>query len=235
MKEEQLLFPEEGSSRKNGIIFFSKRHKGYGSFSTIDSRGNIKTQWGKVERENINITQLIKCVIGVLPGSIMFTILMMKSLMLGSLIGCIRILIIDFVFILLMLFAISTVEDRKKSKRVFQFHAAEHMVVNACVELERVPTLPEIRQYSRFLISCGTNSTAKTLVSCLVLLLGSFNIITFILGIIIIIKVIPLLLLDGYLNFLQKYTTSTPTDEELLVAIEAMTEWLKHESFPKET
>ena len=36
---------DQAHSMDNGIIFYSKRHKGYVSISTVDEFGNINAEW----------------------------------------------------------------------------------------------------------------------------------------------------------------------------------------------
>lgn len=52
-------------------------------------------------------------------------------------------------------FTIDTVLKSNRQKYFFKFHAAEHMLLNAYEDLNAVPTIDELRNYSRFRNSYG--------------------------------------------------------------------------------
>ena len=108
-----------------------------------------------------------------------------------------------------------------------KYHAAEHMVLNAFRDLKRVPTLEEIKHYSRFSEYCGSMEfidkfTIHGLTSLLIALFGLFP-----LSIHIFICIVYLLILlfcntGKVTKFLQVAVTTPPTDLELEVAIEGL-------------
>ncbi|MBR2289159.1 MAG: hypothetical protein IJ867_00690 [Clostridia bacterium] len=108
-----------------------------------------------------------------------------------------------------------------------KYHAAEHMVLNAFRDLKRVPTLEEIKHYSRFSEYCGSMEfidkfTIHGLTSLLIALSGLFP-----LSIHIFICIAYLLILlfcntGKVTKFLQVAVTTPPTDLELEVAIEGL-------------
>ena len=110
------------------------------------------------------------------------------------------------------------------------------MVINAYRELKRVPTLKEIRGYSRFSNTCGTNEITETVTSCIWMIFCTFiSNPMYMLMVMLAGNIIILILLRfGYLNFLQRYTTAVPTEIELRVAIEGMRVWLENEKKEKE-
>ena len=138
--------------------------------------------------------------------------------------------------ILLSIFVLRNFKERKSEKNVFKFHSAEHMIINAYKKLERVPSLEEIREFSRFSNSCGTNVITQIVFSFILMFFCTFipNIRLMNVAILSVNFVILILLQCGFLNFLQRYTTIVPTDRELLVAISGMNVWLENEKKEKE-
>ena len=110
------------------------------------------------------------------------------------------------------------------------------MIINAYKKLERVPSLEEIREFSRFSNSCGTNVITQIVLSFILMFFCTFipNIRLMNVAILSVNFVILILLQCGFLNFLQRYTTIVPTDRELLVAISGMNVWLENEKKEKE-
>lgn len=125
---------------------------------------------------------------------------------------------------------------RKREKEFFKYHAAEHMACNAYKALQRVPTINEIREYSRFDWSCGTNTTTEIIIIFPLMSLAEkiyyfYNWSPIALVIMTGVITISYLVLDryGYLNFLQYFTTEKPDEIELLVAIEGLKMWEEKE------
>lgn len=125
---------------------------------------------------------------------------------------------------------------KKREKEFFKYHAAEHMACNAYKALQRVPTINEIREYSRFDCNCGTNITTEIIIIFPLMSLAEkiyffYNCSP--IALVIMTGVIPIsyLVLDryGYLNFLQYFTTEKPDEIELLVAIEGLKMWEEKE------
>ena len=109
-------------------------------------------------------------------------------------------------------------------ENVLRYHAAEHMVFNAWQNLKKVPTLGEIKKFSRFHKLCGTNSTTIFLGILISILLSTF-LVNIGLSIAMIACCICILICAnklGYLNLLQFISTKEPTDKELTVAIKAL-------------
>lgn len=110
---------------------------------------------------------------------------------------------------------------------VSKFHAAEHMSINAYCYLQRVPTLEEIKHFSRFNQDCGSMYLFRSLLSFLLIsicmvFMETMNPITYVL--LLISCPLLVLFLDkvGLLKFLQIFYTSKPTDLELKVAIKGL-------------
>lgn len=231
-------------SMDNGIQFYSKRHKGYAAIATVDEVGNIKTEWAtmkKYEKEknkhdkSADRKKIFIFILCALPFSTIFAILlewaMSKETMLGM-----RFLFFGYASMLLGVFVISTYIERKKTKNACKFHSAEHMVLNAYRKLKRVPTIEEIRQYSRLSNSCGTNVTTQMVMNFTLMFLCTFirNPLYSFIGMLSVNIIVLILLQCGFLNFLQKFTTIIPTDKELDVAIAGMNVWFENEKKKKE-
>lgn len=238
---KKLQFPiEEATSMNNGIIFYSKRHKSHIAIATIDEDGIITTNWtttrkyqkSRDKHEKIaEMKEIFILVVFSLPFAILFYILWNLNPIYGS-----QTFLIVNSLLLLGLFLVFTNRKGKQEKNLYKFHSAEHMVLNAYRKLERVPSLEEIRQYSRFSNSCGTNLTTHTIISYITMFACSFipNALYMLIGVISGQVIICILTNHGFLNFLQKFTTAPPTDKELSVAIAGMNVWLENEKKEKE-
>lgn len=240
----RTLKVDHAHSMNNGIRFYSKRHKGYVCISTVDDEGIIKTEWTtmkKYEKEknkhdkSADRKRIFKFILCVLPFCTIFAILlewaMIKEPMLGM-----RFLFLGYASMLLSTFVLTTYIERKKPKNAFKFHSAEHMVLNAYRKLQRVPTIEEISQYSRFSNSCGTNATTQMVVTFMLMFVATFisNPLYRMLGMLFANIIVLIFLQCGLLNFMQILSTQKPTEQELLVAIEGMRVWLEHEKKEKE-
>lgn len=230
---------DSAESMYNGIRFYSKRHKGYVAISTVDELGNINTEWttikkykkGKNKHDKIeDMKRIFIFMLWGLPLSIIFTILLVWLITQNPILG-IRFLFLGYAFIVLTAFAINNFIQRKREKNMYKFHAAEHMAINAYKKLKRVPSLGEIREYSRFDNSCGTNATTQSFISFILMFLCTFinNQLYRIIGMISVNIIVFILLQCGFLNFLQKWTTIVPTEKELSVAIAGLNVWIENE------
>ena len=225
------------ASNSEGICFFSEKHKGYLSYSTVDESGEIKAEWTTVEKydkerfskedskeDDFNIFLLLIPLVIIIFSTVLVVLTFKKSIWLSM-----RILLIAAVLVLISLFLIKYFALRKTN--AFKFHAAEHMALNAYRALNRVPSLEEIYNYSPISNSCGINFTS----GCIVMfLLDSFCtfISNYFIEIILLLSVTPIIIFlsnHGFLNFLQKFTIDEPTEKDLMVAIEGMNVWVKNE------
>ena len=115
----------------------------------------------------------------------------------------------------------------KEYKKVSKYIAASHMATNAYKDLQRIPTLEEVKKYSRFSVESGIVWTFLGITFNLIFwtFISFINYVPFVLGAficLVVIFIVPFLYLKGYLNFLQIFVTSKPTDTELIVAIEGL-------------
>ena len=131
-------------------------------------------------------------------------------------------------FISLNLFKLlHVIYEMKISKRLYKtskFVAASHMATNAYKKLQRIPTLEEVKKYSRFSSDSKICMPISGIFSqtMLIIFLIFFNEVSF--GILVLFSIIiPVvsffITTSGILNFLQVFVTSKPSDEELKVAI----------------
>ena len=219
---------EEAQSMKNGIVFYSMRNEGMRIVTTIDKSNCINTKivTQKDLKEEFNIKQfMVYWLVEMIPTTIIITFLIMDKYFSAEWKTSLCILYPA----IMELWEFFVWRPEEESKR---FHAAEHMVINAYADLDRIPDIVEIRQYSRFHNQCGTNITTRRVIYILLFWIMLFTPIT-ILGAIILFllgrKIIKWLFSKGYLNFLQRFTTSEPTDKELMVAIEGMRAFIEYE------
>lgn len=226
-------------SINTGIIFYSKKHMGYIAIATIDNHDEIKTEWTTMKEyiyneKTTNTKKLFWLVFYSLI--IVFYVLLdqitNRDFMLGIrffLVGCSCIVIGGFI--------VKTKIERKEEERSYKFHSAEHMVLNAYRELKRVPSLDEIRQFSRFSNSCGTNSITLIVLDFLLMFICTFisNASFMLFGIVFVNILLIVMLKNGFLNFLQIFTTIPPTDVELIVAIKGMSVLIANENKKRES
>lgn len=126
---------------------------------------------------------------------------------------------------------------RTFQKSLYRFHAAEHMAIQAYESLQKVPTLAEIKKFSRFSKECSTSRYfGCVLVNALFLIIylispNDFSCILLSLLTSLIMVKYRKCICNSFI-FLQYFTTLPPTDKELLVAIYALKEWELHEFAP---
>lgn len=236
----QNLKIKNAESLNNGIRFYSERHKNCVAVATIDEQGNISTEWTTTTTlESENKKNKPKVELKKIFVNILFVVTLFILLYWAQKNGptCyLRTLCLINIITVLSTFLIRVYVARKTNRVVYQFHSAEHMVCHAFNKLNRVPSLDEIRHFSRFDKDCSTNITTLVVASYLLLLVCSFTS-SFIVGLITLyggFVVILISLRCGLLNFLQYLTTIPPTDTELMVAIAGMNVWLENERKEKE-
>lgn len=114
-----------------------------------------------------------------------------------------------------------------KERSTARYHSAEHMVLNAYRDLQRVPTLEEIKHYSRFSEHCGSREIIHKLVSygsiCVLISISNLIPILVYIALCIIVGIaISIAKSKGWLKVFQILITSKPSDEDLQVAIEGL-------------
>lgn len=227
-------------SLNNGIIFFSKRHKKHIAIATVDAQGNISSKWctikdyqnsQKRKSKSEKLSEFKRFFLASLAISPLILALIQFINIEAEPIYNLRILFIGIPIIILSSFILIFHLVIKTDERFLRFHSAEHMVINAYQKLNKIPSLAEIREYSRFNNNCGTNAITLLILLFILAFVHSFIPVSlyFLISFWASYVIILILLGCGFLNFLQYFTTSPPTDAELLVAISGMHVWLENE------
>ena len=228
----------DATSFADGIKFHSKENEGYIAKVTRLEDGTILKRYGrekKISPKKSLVQNLIAragaialmAVFGFVVFGVAHLLKLDHSVRNGLMLFSLTVFCLtDYLFI---------VFKRRKTtegQSTYRLRSAGHMAVNAFKKLQRVPTLAEVKQFSRFSIDCHTNAmTFQTilflflsyhiafpqegLTSFVITLSGGF--------------LILLLYLTGKLNFMQYLTTFPPSDEELEVAIAGIQIWYDHE------
>lgn len=108
-----------------------------------------------------------------------------------------------------------------------KYHSAEHMAIAAYESMQKIPTIEEAKQFSRFSKECGSNEIiSKTLFFTLLSIeLALGDVLIFPYDILIMIFTTIFIIIAGekkWLRFLQVCYTNIPSDDELEVAIEGI-------------
>ena len=121
----------------------------------------------------------------------------------------------------------STVIKLGSERRLGRFHSAEHMSVKAYNELGRIPTLEELKKYSRFSDKCGSRIIIRQVVFGIIITLDIMFVVKINLSLCFLVMLIAAILVKldekyGILIFLQFFFTNKPTDTELFIAIKGL-------------
>ena len=223
----------EMQATNNGVIYFSN-YPNKACMTYISDCGEIKRSLLVFEKDSLSATIIPKQEIE-------------KNFryLLTFIIDCVLILLAAFsknenlfclaaffsLFVSLPLFKLVNMIFRmkitKEYKKASKYVAAGNMATNAYNKLGRIPTLEETKKYSRFSVNNGIVWTYIKITFNLILwtFLSFCNLIPFILCVficLVIMFIVPFVYLRGYLNFLQIFVTTKPTDTELIVAIEGL-------------
>ena len=225
----------------NGIIFHSNKCPQIGTLAYIDDFGELKTKrvFTKIcEMEDLIRTPFKFVTLCKKDFIILFDLLL---LLVCAIIGYFTLnfnffiaalyfsLIISFDFFKLLNTILNLKFTTYNGLSPGRFHAAEHMVINAYLDSQRIPTLDEIKKYSRFSKKCGSRFIISrvsmyTTISILMSLIPYIEHTSYF---ILLSALTILYIIDskyGILRFLQFFVTNKPTDKELLVAIEGLKE-----------
>lgn len=233
MRKNTKLELKDAMSVYNGIMFFSEKNIGYVAGAFINKKGKIIAGWDKNEKsEKIKKAKnkakekqsLLENIIGIL-----FLYLALNKLpIIVQIIAISNLLQIFYDF----------VTDHKKdtwAQKVSRnkFHSAEHMIANAYKELGRVPSIKELKNFSRFNNSCGTTQKATEIIEWTIIFICGFSFFKPLIATIIIVvtnNLLSVLTKLGFLNFFQIIDTRKPSDRELSIAITGFRIWLENES-----
>lgn len=248
-KKPQKIKLNSASSMDNGIIYYSKRHKGYRCVATIDEEGKITTKWvtrkeywkSKSKKEIFNmVLEFLRYQLRLAPFIVLFYFILDWSFKYRPYLMT-RITFSGYIFFTIMSLFTRTLEswikENNNEQTWLRFHSAEHMSINAYQKLNRPPTIDEVKSFSRYSKDCGTNVVTYYLL----LFIGGF-LCTFIpythwklvIVILIILSISIFVLIKlNLLNFMQAFTTALPTDTELEVAIAGLNFWFENEKQDK--
>lgn len=226
-KMEKMKSIVQARSDHEGITFFSSVNpnlgiKAYrGTDNAINFRPTIGHEKPPITRQTVrrlgSFWLIINVFLAILAISTKQITIMLSSILFITFISK------EFFVLLLSIFSI----DRKTKK----YHAAEHMVINAYIQYERIPTLEEVRNFSRFSPTCGSTYQFKkilTIFPWIIFLCISSKLTPLIIYILVWICTFVFTMLvikTDIVKFLQIFLTSKPCDRELEVAIAGIKEW----------
>lgn len=218
-------------SLNNGIAFYSNVNEEFASVIRINNDNKISTEWKPVLTLVQNSIKSYRFAILIFIIMTIINFLLLEWLEKQSIISSIQNFLLLIGISIVTLFIITTIFDKIKNPNLYKYHAAEHMVINAFYDLHRVPTLEEIKNYSRYSNSCGGNTISQLIFLCTALIISSCFENPYIIGAISLFGLIlPVILTNlGLFNFIQFFTTQKPTDKELNIAINGLTYWLDNE------
>lgn len=220
-------------SKRNGIIFYSNICPFLGCETFLDSSGKINNEVIYMDSKSNSFSEVSK---QEKPPSkwkiIVFDILLIITCIL---LKNINLIIAAFYFSLVVsfdFFRFLKVSYHLKLKKGInystgKFHAAEHMVLNAYEKLQRVPTLEELKSFSRFSKSCGSRSITDQLILEIIVSLclafgATLPIPIYLLLLVIVCTFVIISIKTGLFRFAQILLTNKPSDKELQLAIEGI-------------
>ena len=232
---EEKRYINEARSKKNGIVFYSNKFPLIGSKTFRDDSGKIQSI--------IIPTQLDGFIdyLGTLNGKgkvfnkwkvIIFDVILVSICLLFKKIWFVTAAVYFSIFASFDFFRLAKISYKMKSKKgsersTAKYHAAEHMAINAYEKLQRIPTLDEVKTFSRFSENCGSQKIFgkiiyNTLISFALAFVASWNVCVYLVLVIAIAVLAEFVKHKGYLRFLQVLITNVPSDSELEVAIEGI-------------
>lgn len=118
----------------------------------------------------------------------------------------------------------------ENAKSLARFHSAEHAVINAYYDLNRVPTIDEIHEYSSYSYRCGSLVNFKQGILFLGFALARFAVsgLWIIPAMLAVCLICFILVKTNGITFMEFLVLDKPTDTEYTVAIKAMDESVKN-------
>ena len=240
MKKTKTII--QARSKKNGIVFYSNTFPLVGIETFFDDSGKVQSRLipthldevidylgrlnekeSKFKKRNVIIFDLVLIIISV----IVFAFTKNFRFVMAS--------IYFSVTVSFDLFRVieSSYKMKLKSENghsTAKFHAAEHMAINAYEKLQRVPTLQEIKKFSRFSKDCGSRIILSrifmlSMISLAMAFLSGDNGLLYLLVILLITLFMIFAVAKGWLVFLQVFITTKPSDDEIELAIEGLKEF----------
>lgn len=209
-----------GRSFHNGIMFFSPKSREEGIWTSEQECTCCEWQGSNI------LTHKQERVLSIIISAIVILSVYCGIIFKWSIIQYIRIISLDFILSLIMAYIVAN-SNIKKTSAMFRFHGAEHMAINCYEDLGRIPTLDEIKRYSRFSDYCGSNLFTMSFLYLLANFLCTFFNSILISGMFffILLPLLDLFNLSGILNCFQIFFTNKPTDKELEIAIQGLKKW----------
>ena len=222
-------------SSQDGIIFYSSQNPGLGVQAILTPEGKCKTG---------PIITILEDFFGLLGGgSVMNYVISKKAVIILDLVILALVCLtrnISFIFAWIYFAFLASVDVFQSIslaiaiklgdlQRLGRFHSAEHMSVEAYNALKRVPSLDELKKYSRFSEHCGSfpsfqKSFNYSILSLFIAIGSLVNLRAYIVMMILTISLLYVVLRYKLVKYLQVFLTNKPTDEELNVAIEGLRE-----------
>lgn len=214
-------------SKKNGIIFYSSVVPWLAINSFVAKDGQIKTTFLIDFVDSLSSTKTI-CHKNTYLLFIFQIIFVLSSILFLNIYPFIAVIFTCLFSPVWYHFACLAISYKfGKRQNLSRFHAAEHMAINAYCKLQRIPTLKEIRNSSRFSENCGSmhilNACIPTLLFTLCFISGTFLHPLLFIFVLLVFSIFNFVLLKfKLLKFLQFFFTSKPTDLELEVALKGI-------------
>lgn len=238
---------QEAESKRNGIIFHSNTFKGIGVKTYFNEKNEICSITAPISiLRAIELSEL-QDEFDIPEKKIRITlsvVIIMLGILSASLNGFfLSLFIVLFALpILITFFRVWYIYKRKTScfHTVSMFHSAEHMVINAYNKFQRIPTFEEVRNSSRISKHCGSNIMFLKLIYGVALctlygFFGSSGTLLYPIGLGILLFFCFLCNKYQIHSGMQHLILSTPTDDQLLLAIEGVKNFEKmEEAFEKE-
>lgn len=239
---------KQAYSKRNGIVFYSNDCPGMAVEAYIEN-GEIKTQivpkgfLNFIERFGVYYNEPNNVTFKFNPKIVVFYDIMLIAISIFTM--DFNLIFASFYFSfttsfdLFIFLNIIYILKFGKEKSVGRYHAAEHMAINAYNTLHRIPTVEEVKKFSRFSKNCGSERNIRNIIIFSSLsILFAINISKFSFWLILLYPILfILMILDmkySILRFLQILVTNKPTDLEIKVAIKGIEELEKFEKDFKE-
>ncbi|MCI8444376.1 MAG: DUF1385 domain-containing protein [Clostridia bacterium] len=224
-------------SKKNGIIFYSNLSSFVASETFRDDSGTIHSRVVLVPLHGLNDYLETSNHINKFNWKVIaFDIILVNVCLLSRNLDFVLASIYFSIFVSFELFMFIELVYQMKSKKgkersTAKFHAAEHMVINAYQRLQRIPTFKEVKNFSRFSKKCGSRRilykiSTHSLISLAIAFLPECNYLFLYLFIHIFMIIANY---KGWLEFLQVFITTPPSDSEIELAIEGIKNFEKME------
>lgn len=215
-------FLSGGRSFYNGIMFFSPKSREEGIWTSENACTCCEWQSSNI------LTHKQERVLSIIISAIFILSVYCGILLKWNIIQHIRIVLLDFILSFISAYIVAN-SNIKKAAAMFRFHGAEHMAINCYEDLGRIPTLEEIKRYSRFSDYCGSNLFTVSFIYLLANFLCTFfnSILISGMSLLIFVPLLDLFKISGILNYFQIFFTNKPTDKELKIAIQGLIKWEK--------